>query len=241
MKLLIHSHLASWELGNCCQWISNFIPHFLCWACKYLSTRGLKLFLVSKRASSDPFYSHGLTWIPAWISNHMPSIVWDEITYPLINFNGTIVEVKEWIRNLLVGFYLWDYKMALSDAATGPKVNSKSWFNIITPEAYEGIWKANSLLLHWLQWPGTKALSAFHPAGCVCTDGWDGWDYFRARSSAPLTLSFHDMLLLTLWSWQNTQLNIVTNIINKKKVDMHTFTGIMNFRFFSIHFDARNE
>ena len=130
MKLLIHSHLASWELGNCCQWISNFIPHFLCWACKYLSTRGLKLFLVSKRASSDPFYSHGLTWIPAWISNHMPSIVWDEITYPLINFNGTIVEVKEWIRNLLVGFYLWDYKMALSDAATGPKVNSKSWFNI---------------------------------------------------------------------------------------------------------------
>ena len=112
---------------------------------------------------------------------------------------------------------------------------------IITPEAYEGIWKANSLLLHWLQWPGTKALSAFHPAGCVCTDGWDGWDYFRARSSAPLTLSFHDMLLLTLWSWQNTQLNIMTNIINKKKVDMHTFTGIMNFRFFSIHFDARNE
>ena len=32
-----------------------------------------------------------LTWfslIPAWISNHMHGKVWDEITYPLPNFNG---------------------------------------------------------------------------------------------------------------------------------------------------------
>ena len=29
-----------------------------------------------------PFYKHGLTLIPAWSSNHMPSEVWDEITYP---------------------------------------------------------------------------------------------------------------------------------------------------------------
>ena len=31
-----------------------------------------------------------LTWInfdPAWISNHKPSKVWDEITYPFPNFN----------------------------------------------------------------------------------------------------------------------------------------------------------
>ena len=31
--------------------------------------------------------------IPAWISNHMPSKVWDEITYPFLNFNGATVEV----------------------------------------------------------------------------------------------------------------------------------------------------
>ena len=42
---------------------------------------------------SDPFYSHGLTLIPAWISNHMPGKVWDEITYPFLNFNGWTVEV----------------------------------------------------------------------------------------------------------------------------------------------------
>ena len=28
-----------------------------------------------------PFH-YDLIWIPAWISNYMPSSVWDEITYP---------------------------------------------------------------------------------------------------------------------------------------------------------------
>ena len=40
-----------------------------------------------------PFYLHGLTLIPAWISNYMPGKVWDEITYPFLNFNGATVEV----------------------------------------------------------------------------------------------------------------------------------------------------
>ena len=40
-----------------------------------------------------PFYKNGLTLIPAWISNHMPSKVWDEITHPFLNFNGCAVEV----------------------------------------------------------------------------------------------------------------------------------------------------
>ena len=44
-------------------------------------------------ASWGPFYKHGLTLIPAWISNHMSSKVWDEITYPFPNFNGCPVEV----------------------------------------------------------------------------------------------------------------------------------------------------
>ena len=35
----------------------------------------------------------GLTLIPAWISNYMPGKVWDEITYPFLNFNGCTVEV----------------------------------------------------------------------------------------------------------------------------------------------------
>ena len=43
-----------------------------------------------------------LTWInfiPAWISYHLPSKVWDEITYAYSNFNGCTIEVWEWISN----------------------------------------------------------------------------------------------------------------------------------------------
>ena len=40
-----------------------------------------------------PFYQHGLTLIPAWISNYTHYKAWDEITYPFLNFNGATVEV----------------------------------------------------------------------------------------------------------------------------------------------------
>ena len=39
------------------------------------------------------FINRGLTLILAWISNHMLSKVWDEITYPFLNFHGCTVEV----------------------------------------------------------------------------------------------------------------------------------------------------
>ena len=43
--------------------------------------------------SRGPFYKHGLTLIPAWISNYIHYNVWDEITYQFLNFNGATVEV----------------------------------------------------------------------------------------------------------------------------------------------------
>ena len=48
---------------------------------------------------SNPFiqYTIGVSTLRSdekeWISNHMPSKVWDEITYPFLNFNGATVEV----------------------------------------------------------------------------------------------------------------------------------------------------
>ena len=39
-----------------------------------------------------PFYLHGLTLILAWISNHMPNKVWEEITYPFPKFNVVTIE-----------------------------------------------------------------------------------------------------------------------------------------------------
>ena len=43
--------------------------------------------------AQGPFYHHGLTLFPPWVSNHLSSKMWDEITYPFPNFNGCIIEV----------------------------------------------------------------------------------------------------------------------------------------------------
>ena len=40
-----------------------------------------------------PFTNNGLTLIPAWLNNYTPRKVWDEITYPFLNFNGCTIEV----------------------------------------------------------------------------------------------------------------------------------------------------
>ena len=68
--------------------------------------------------SRGAFYYHGLTFIPAWISNHMPSEVWDEITYPFSNVNGATVEIWEWISNFIpysitdvITYPCWDLKL----------------------------------------------------------------------------------------------------------------------------------
>ena len=39
------------------------------------------------------FYYYGLTLIPAWTNDYIHYRVWDEITYPFLNFNGCTIEV----------------------------------------------------------------------------------------------------------------------------------------------------
>ena len=56
---------------------------------------------------SDPFYKYGLTLIPAWISNHMSSKMWDEITYPFQNFKGYTVEVWEENGEVIPHYTVW--------------------------------------------------------------------------------------------------------------------------------------
>ena len=51
-----------------------------------------------------------LTWITfdtsmgAWICNCIHCKMWDGITYPFPNFNGTTVEVWEWVSNFIPHF-----------------------------------------------------------------------------------------------------------------------------------------
>ena len=47
-----------------------------------------------------------ITLIPAWISNPMPSKVWDEIAYPFLNFKGCTAEIWEWISDFTPPFIL---------------------------------------------------------------------------------------------------------------------------------------
>ena len=59
-----------------------------------------------------PCYWHGLTWIPAWISNYIRYNVRDEITYPFPNFNGAVVEFYEWQSNFtshFTGHMIWEF------------------------------------------------------------------------------------------------------------------------------------
>ena len=49
--------------------------------------------LIGLTETCAPFYYHGLTLIPTWISNCSHYKVWGEITHPSLNFNGTAVEV----------------------------------------------------------------------------------------------------------------------------------------------------
>ena len=46
-----------------------------------------------------PFTNMAQFFIPAWVSNHMPNKLWDEITYPFPNFNSATIKDWEWISN----------------------------------------------------------------------------------------------------------------------------------------------
>ena len=48
--------------------------------------------LIVKEAAGAHFTKSSLILISAWLSNHMQCNVWDEITYPFLNFNGGTLE-----------------------------------------------------------------------------------------------------------------------------------------------------
>ena len=48
-----------------------------------------------------PLYWHGLTYIPAWLSNHMSSQMWDDITYSFPNCNSCAFEVWERLLEII--------------------------------------------------------------------------------------------------------------------------------------------
>ena len=79
---------------------SRFFSHpyiLLPWEGECINNKGTDGFLTFKY----PFYWHRLTLISAWITNHMPSKVLDEITYLFPNFYGGNISVWEWMINYI--------------------------------------------------------------------------------------------------------------------------------------------
>ena len=65
------------------------------------------LYTFKHRHYWGPLYKDGLALIPVWISIHMPSKVWGEITYPFPNFNGHTIEVWERMSNVTPHFMIY--------------------------------------------------------------------------------------------------------------------------------------
>ena len=97
---------------NRCKGSTNFAKfkfqrEFGCMFCTYCYRLQLpKLIQDMEFPTRSYFYWHGLTLIPVWISNYMPGRVWDEITYPFLNFNSYTVEVWKWISNYIPHFIM---------------------------------------------------------------------------------------------------------------------------------------
>ena len=74
------------------------LPKVPTWICRIISQRKLM-------HNRGPFYKHGLTFIPARISNYIHYKVQEEITYPFPNFNVAVVEIWGWIKHVISYFY----------------------------------------------------------------------------------------------------------------------------------------
>ena len=52
------------------------------------------------------FHWHDLSLIQAWISNNIHYEVWDEITYPFLNFNSAAIDIWERMNNFIPHFIM---------------------------------------------------------------------------------------------------------------------------------------
>ena len=91
----MHTHDAMYMYGYVASTILLNISHILIL---------LIIYELLTTDTYDRFYLHGLTLIPAWISNYTHYNVWDEMTYPFLNFKDATVEVSEWINNFISHF-----------------------------------------------------------------------------------------------------------------------------------------
>ena len=91
-----------------------------------------------------------------WITSHMPCKMWDEITYPFLNFNT--VEVWEWISNFFSHFVI--------DLITYPCWTLNNLMRDISPASWL-IFTTHLTLIFELLWLSPKfSMDALSLIGC---------------------------------------------------------------------------
>ena len=119
-----------------------------------------------------PFFLYGITLISAWINNHKPSKIWDQITYLFPKCNAYTIEICEWISNSPHILHMYDViidrgrdKMATIFQTTFS--NAFSWMKIyqFRLRFHWGLFLGVQLTIfqHWfIQWLGAvKATSHY--------------------------------------------------------------------------------
>ena len=100
---ILHHWFRQWLGAG--QATNNYLNQWLLVYWHIFALLGLNELTVSfSRDTWGSIYKHGLTLIPAWISDYIHHKVCDEMTYPFPNFKGESFEVWEWIRNLISRF-----------------------------------------------------------------------------------------------------------------------------------------
>ena len=84
---------------------SLYCQYHVCWCPGDFWSQGISRHGIDQRSWNIPSLASE-ELILAWISNHIPSKVWDEITYLFPNFNGCTIEVWERICNFIPHFII---------------------------------------------------------------------------------------------------------------------------------------
>ena len=82
------------------QWVKQITQMYHCILALWTVSFCTQLLFMTRA----PFTNKALIIIPAWISNHIHYKVWDEITYPFLNFHHGTIEVWEWVSSFISHF-----------------------------------------------------------------------------------------------------------------------------------------
>ena len=147
---------------------------------------GFLLLLSGNRVKQHVWkYMHmfGLTSIPAYVSNCIRYKVWDETTYPFPNFNGTTVEIWEWIDNSIPCDYFFMEGLKLNLVGKMSLYCLLLWFGDSQSYTYTLVTPLTPMPIN--------ELTPKHMGYCITRIHRNWWYNHNKRTAIPWTNSWH--------------------------------------------------